>query len=101
MDNDIIGIDEASFITIIENIKEKKEMITKNLNELENLVDATNNCIGYDMGEILRNKFNVLAQSFPNIIENLNTIILELNFCKNNYKNQDKRAAILFNDAND
>ncbi len=91
-------ISEQGLDNCITEIREKIEKIKADFDKMESMIDDSASYVKSDVGKTLRNKFSEISDSFPNVILNLETIVLELEACKKNYIKQNEEAAILLND---
>lgn len=91
-------ISEQGLDNCITEIREKIEKIKTDFDKMESIIDESSSYVKSDIGKSLRNKFSEVSDAFPNVILNLETIVLELEACKKNYIKQNEEAAILLND---
>jgi len=89
MDNHVIAINSIQLTSKINDIDAKLLEISRTFEEMNNLVENSTSFSNDDIGNSIRRNYRNLSAEFPNIINNINLIITELNTCKTNYAKQD------------
>lgn len=94
----IIGINSKAMDNAVDEISNNLEIISKTFYKMEDLICNSNSYVTEDIGNSLRASFNKISSNFPTVKENIETYIVELQNCKNNYEKQDSESSILFQD---
>lgn len=94
----IIGINNQELQNIINELNVRLVTVSQIFDQMENTIKECNYYAKQEIGDSIRDNFRTISNNFPTIKENLDTYILELSACKENYAKQDSEAAILFHD---
>lgn len=100
MESNIIGINPEKLTNHINDIDSRIIAISKVFEEMNAAVNDSRSYSNDAIGESIRRKYDKLSSQFSTVLDNLNTIITELNACKANYAKQDTEASILFKQNN-